>query len=184
MSDSETVVADPAVLAAWQSGPRWFHVVVAMIHDDDVEARRLEIAGLLGEDLVAVAAPRQPHVTIWAAGFEPDLNLPDGGTIPLQVGGPDSFASAAYLQVSGPGVQRVRSRMTADGFPEVREAPFVPHVTVGTYLRRVPMSEVHARLTEWADPGPIPVTGHIRHLVVDTRSSVGALVEPPAAGGR
>ena len=174
----QTVVADPDVLAAWRSGPRWFHVVVAMIDDDEVESRRHQVVDLLGPELVSLTAPGQAHVTIWAAGFEPPTSLTDSGRIPLQITAPATFTSAAYLHVTGSGVERVRSRLLADGIPEDRQTPFVPHVTVGTYLNQVPLAQVHEQLRLMAEAPPIPVTGHIRHLVVDTRSPVGALTDP------
>lgn len=174
----QTVVADPEVLAAWRSGPRWFHVVVAMIDDDEVESRRHQVVDLLGPELVTLSAPGQTHVTIWAAGFEPTTSLPDSGRIPLQVGVPATFTSAPYLTVTGSGVERVRSRLLADGIPEDRQTPFVPHVTVGTYLHQVPLAQVHEQLCRMNDAPPIPVTGHIRHMVVDTRSPLGALADP------
>lgn len=153
-----------------------------MIEDEEVEDRRRQVAALLGRDTVSISAPGQPHVTLWAAGFEPTVPLPDGGSIPIQVGAPDTFASAPYLRVTCPAAHKVRSRMTADGLTEDREESYVPHVTVGTYQRRVPMAQIHERLSRWSDPGPIPVTGRIRHLVVDTRSPDGALTQPPTAG--
>lgn len=179
MADTLTLPPDPEVLAAWRSGPRWFHVVVALIDDDEVESRRRDVAAALGSDVLATSAPGQAHVTIWAAGFEPLVALPDSGRISLQVGVPSSFTSAAYLTVTGTGVQRVRSRLTADAAPEVRDVAYVPHVTVGTYVKQVPMTQIDDALLPFSDVPPIPVVGHIRHLVVDTRSPVGALVESP-----
>lgn len=174
----QTVIADPEVLASWRNGPRWYHVVVAMIDDPEVEQRRRDVAAALG-DLVALSTPDQPHVTLWAAGFDPPQALPDSGRIPVKVGGVDLFASAAYLAVTGTGVDRVRSRLIADGLAEDRTDDFVAHVTVGAFLREAPMAEVRKRLQFLAEPPPLPVTGHVRHLVVDTRSTCGALAEPP-----
>lgn len=174
----QTVIADPEVVASWRNGPRWYHVVVAMIDDPEVEQRRRDVAAALG-DLVALSAPDQPHVTIWTAGFDHPATLPDSGRIPLTVGGADLFRSAAYLKATGTGLDRVRSRLIADGLAENRTEDFVAHVTVGPFLREAPMAEVRERLQSLAPLSPIPVTGHIRHLVVDTRSPVGELAEPP-----
>lgn len=173
-----TVVADPAVLQSWRTGPRWYHVVVALIDSPEVEERRRAVCGALGE-LITPSAPDQPHVTIWAAGFAPPTGLPDSGRIPLTIGSPATFVSAAYLTVTGTGVDRVRSRMIADGFPEDRTEPFTPHVTVGTYRREVPIDDVLTALRPLTDTAPLPVIGDIRHLVVDTRSDEGVLTDPP-----
>lgn len=174
-----TVVADPAVLQAWRTGPRWYHVVVAMIDSPEVEERRRTLCAALG-DLVTPSAPGQAHVTIWAAGFEPPGALPSSGRIPLTIGGPDTFVSAAYLTVTGTGVDRVRSRMIADGFPEDRADPFIPHVTLGTYRREVPLTQVLDALHTLPEAVPLPVMGDIRHLVVDTRSEEGTLAPVPS----
>jgi hypothetical protein len=171
-----TQIADPEVLAAWRTGPRWYHVVVAMIDDPDVEQRRQAVAAALG-DLVVLSCPDQPHVTIWAAGFDSASDLPDSGRIPVMVGGADLFRSAAYLTVSGTGLDRVRSRLIADGLVEDRSEGFLAHVTIGAFQRVVPVSAVRDRLQPFIDLPPIPSTAHIRHMVVDTRSPVGQLVE-------
>lgn len=172
----QTVVADAEVLRRWRNGPRWYHVVVAMIDDDDVEARRRAASSLLGAQLLRPSTPAQAHVTIWAAGFHPEGSLPASGSLPLVIGGARTFRSAAYLDVSGPGPARIRSRLLSDGLTEDRSGPFEPHVTVGIYLREVPMPQVYEALAQLRDAPPIPVTAQVRHMVVDTRSPQGRLV--------
>ena len=61
-------------------------------------------------------------------------------------------------------------------FPsEDRKVPYVPHVTVGTYLRRVPLLTVKRLLAETTPLEPIRLTAEVRQVAVDTRSQLGEL---------
>lgn len=163
-----TLVADPAVLQSWREGPA-FHLVAAVLPPDGaVEQRRREIAEELG-DLVDPGPPGQPHITVWVHGTKP---TPTFGrrTVTVTVGGTATFASAAYLSVTGPSLEECRQHLAARWPPEDRGVPYVPHVTIGTYLRRVPMAEVRAALAPWNDLPPLRVRAEVRTLVLDPRS--------------
>ncbi len=179
-----TLIPDPRVLRAWRSGPRWFHVVVALITDQDVVRRRQLFADKLA-DWIQPSAPDQPHVTVWTSGFDAEPVMPDLHMIDIRVGGPATFRSAAYLQVSGPGIARVRQQLAVTNTPEVREGAYIPHLTVGTFSREVPLSHVRRRLRELPEQEQLTVEAHLSHMVVDTRSEVGALLPAdPTTSGR
>jgi hypothetical protein len=173
-----TVVADPAVLERWRTGPRWYYVIAAMIESDAVERRRRQAADALG-DLLHPTTPGQPHVTVWALGFEPARWWrPRRAT--LQVGSAATFSSAAYLSVTSSDIAGCRAELLAGGpggrlAPEGRGEPYVPHVTVGTYRRRVPLAHVRRTLLRLSGSSVQPVPATVRLVAVDTRSPTGAL---------
>ncbi|MFN8125096.1 MAG: hypothetical protein U0R64_01090 [Candidatus Nanopelagicales bacterium] len=167
-----TQVPDPDVLRRWRSGPRWWSVVAAMIDDPRVEERRRAVAAALA-DLVQVTNPGQAHVTLWVGGFDASPRLPDQRTVSLTVGVPDTFSSAVYLAVGGAWAA-ARDGLVAVNGPD-RDIPFVPHVTVGTYHQEVPLTTIQDRLAQFAGWDDLVVTAHMEHVVVDTRSTVGAL---------
>lgn len=170
-----TLVADAAVLRAWRTGPRWYHVVVATIDDPRVEQRRRVVADALA-DLVLRSTPGQAHVTLWAAGFAAEPVLPATRVLALSIGSPATFASAVYLTVGGDPVASVRAELAAANPPEDRADVFTPHVTVGVFRAAVPVAHVQQRLAALAQP-PVDVTARIERLVVDTRTD--RLCPPP-----
>lgn len=164
-----TQVSDPDLLRAWRTGPRWFHVVVAVIDDLRVERRRCDVASLLS-DLVELTTPGQPHVTLWAAGFDTQPVVPVQADVTLTVAGPATFTSALYLTVTSPDLKRLRAELAAGNPPEDRAGAYTPHVTVGLYQRRFPIAAVEQRLTALHDLPPLTVTARIEHRAVDTRT--------------
>lgn len=175
MAGLTTLTADPHLLRAWRSGPRWYHVVVALIADEDVIGRRRTVARQLG-DWVLPSAPEHPHVTLWTCGFDATPVLPATNDLTIRVGAPDTFRSAAYLRAAGSGIASIRRDLAAANRPEERPGPYVPHLTVGTYMRRVPIERVRRLLRSLPVQPEITVRADVRHMAVDTRSAVGALV--------
>ncbi len=170
---------DPAVLADWRSGPRWWHVVVALVADPAVLARRAAAVAALG-DAAGPTAP-QAHVTVWVAGRNPPVGVPDGERLAVGIGGAATFAAAAYLRAAAPAAQDLRAHLARLNPPEDRTAEYVPHITVATYRRRLPLTVARQRLAALAGLPDIPVTAPVRHLVVDCRDPMGGLRRPPRA---
>ena len=50
--------------------------------------------------------------------------------------------------LAGIGSNRVRQQLAVTNTPEVREGAYIPHLTVGTFSREVPLSHVRRRLRE------------------------------------
>jgi hypothetical protein len=163
-----TLVADPAVLQSWREGPVLHLVAAVLPPHSEVEQRRRRIADALG-GLVDPGPPGQPHITVWVTGPEP---TPVFGrrTVTVTVGGTATFASAAYLSVIGPALEECRQDLAARWPPEDRRVPYVHHVAIGTYLRRVPMAEARAALAPWNDLSRLHVRAELRTLVLDPRS--------------
>ena len=174
--DAETSeVLDAETWRSWSQGPRWYYVLAAMIRDERVERRREHVAEVLGQAL-QLTSPGQPHVTVRSIGFEPCKWTPI--TVELEVLGPDTFTTAAYLKVNSPEITQVRKKLdtVSPALPvEDRQTPYIPHVTVGTYLERVSLHEVQQALDESGSMQPIPLTAEVRQVAVDTRSTLGQL---------
>ena len=104
------------------------------VHNDDIAPAVLEA------QCHALAALRQP-------AFE------------LHIGDLDSFTSAAFLAVQEHGhLDRLRDTL-AGLAPEVRQAPYAPHLTVGLYRRAVPRAtwQQHTRALRDCPPLALPV---------------------------
>jgi 2'-5' RNA ligase len=88
-------------------------------HDDDIALEQLE-------------AQRRAIEALRTGPFE------------LRIGGLDSFASAAFLSVQDDGqLDPLRQALTQCA-PEVRQAEYVPHLTVGLYRQAVSASNWRA----------------------------------------
>lgn len=111
---------------------------------------------------------RQPHITLFVCGFEQDRRIHDDDftagqlrqqlldleqlSLPpctLQIGPPDSFASAAILSVGDPQghLQRWREAL-GRSCTEVRQAAYVPHITLGLYRRSISAQLLRQRLAQ------------------------------------
>ena len=171
-------VLNPEIWRSWSEGPRWYFVLAAMITDYRVEAYRENIAADLGNAL-QLTSPGQPHVSVRALGFKSWDWEPR--TVELEVHAADTFSSAVYLRVKSSDIVRLQSELETStvAFPsEDRKVPYVPHVTVGTYLRRVPLLTVRRLLAETTPLEPIRLTAEVRQVAVDTRSQLGELRDP------
>lgn len=99
---------------------------------------------------------RQPHLTLFVCGFPNALPQRNDDIHPqrlqaqrealrqlclepfaLNIGGLDSFTSAPILRVEPCAtLQRLRTEL-AQISPEIRQAAYVPHITIGLYRQRV-----------------------------------------------
>lgn len=147
------------------------------------------------DDMLHPAGRREPHVTLFVCGFEQPRISHDDDFTPEQLGRqearlasargpacslpllpPDSFASAAYLPVGDPGSRlRIWRDRLAREAPEIRQAPYVPHVTIGLYRRRVPAGEIRERLAALPPPPPVLPVRELCYATYDGRDQHGPL---------
>ncbi|HMO27965.1 2'-5' RNA ligase family protein [Enterovirga sp.] len=146
-------------------------------------------------DLLHPAGRREPHVTLFVCGFEQPRIRWDDDFTPEQLErqaarlgcarGPacslpllpaDSFASAAYLPVGDPQsrLRGWRDHLARDA-PEIRQAAYVPHVTIGLYHRRVPAGEIRERLAALPPPPPALAVRELCYATYDGRDQHGPL---------
>jgi 2'-5' RNA ligase len=123
------------------------------------------------------ATRRQPHLTLFVCGFEQTQAVADDDFTPeqlrqqmeglgqvqsppctLEIGPPDSFASAAFLPVFDDRghLQRWRTAL-GQSCREVRQSAYVPHITLGLYKRRIGADELRQRLAQL----PVPANSQL-----------------------
>ena len=135
---------------------------------------RLQAARRLLGDWLHPAGPRQAHISLFVCGFactraqhaddiEPLLLAAQREALEslrlapfeLRIGALDSFASAAFLAVDGAGpLVRLRRTLTSLA-TEIREAPYVPHLTVGLYRQRISATAWRRRAQPLRDCTPL-----------------------------
>jgi 2'-5' RNA ligase len=169
---SETMVAELRDYPEWHRGRQRYGVWTIPVDDPAllayIDAARQRLA-----DLLHPALQRQPHLTLFVCGFDHPTRIEDDDFLPAQLhaqieslqglgsaecelalGPPDSFASAAFIAVNDPGGQLTQWRNTLElAANEVRQAAYVPHITLGLYKRKATAEEVRRRLRE-LDPPP------------------------------
>ncbi|MCC6996379.1 MAG: 2'-5' RNA ligase family protein [Deltaproteobacteria bacterium] len=196
-----TLGPSPGVREAWHQG-RGSYAVWALLLDDEVAGGQLRARA---DAVAAAVAPlgvrpvRQLHVTVFVAGF-PALvaTRPDdvatvrlarqlgraraaAGPLALEVGGASSFQTCAMLEVTpvGDALARLRAALTAEA-PEVRFAPYQPHVTAAIYDHDGPAAPVAAALAPLRDLPPLRVAPARLDLVVFDAARDGAPLRPVA----
>lgn len=191
---SDTLVAQPRDYPEWHRGRSRYGIWIVPIDCPRV----LEYVAQVTDQLADLLHPtrRQPHLTVFVCGFEQPNRVHDDDftadqlarqvaalqslgspACSLQLGGPDSFASAAYLRVGDPEGQLSRWRQAlGKGGREVRFAPYVPHVTLGLYRRKVNANELRRRLdaVTGTQQVELPVT-RLEYASYDSRDMFGPL---------
>lgn len=119
-------------------------------------------------DLLHPPGARQAHLTLFVCGFaQPAERFDDdftpqrlqaqikqlrrsaGPACTLPLGAPDSFASAAFLPVGDPEGRLARWRaILGSASEEIRQADYVPHITLGLYRRQIDAQTLRQRLAE------------------------------------
>ena len=177
VSFAETTVAQVRDYPEWHRGRRRYAIWMIPIRCPRVLAHIDRVTASLADLLHP--SRRQPHITLFVCGFEGESVMHDDDftaaqlerqladlerlCLPpceLRIGSPDSFASAAFLTVEDPQGHLPRWRETlAAGCTEVRQAAYVPHLTLGLYRRAVRAGELRQRLERWSvsDTLPLPV---------------------------
>jgi len=163
----------------WHQGREFYCVWTLPVRDRSV-LDRLQRAQRHLSPWLHQGYRRQAHITLFVCGFEAsEAFWPDDFThvarqqqyevlkqmaptpFALEVGGLDSFASAPYLKVHDvQGVLATLREALQRISPEVRQAIYVPHLTVGLFQEKVPWPVLQARVTSFMDSEPLllPVT--------------------------
>ncbi len=168
--DGRTLPSVQRDFVEWRRGRR--HYAVWALDVDLPGVRAASEAGRAAlSPWLLPAQGRQPHVTIRVCGFpalqvhEPDdfgfdelaaqtAALARARIVPfhIEIGAPDSFASAAYLGVGDPegGIAALRRTLGEVSDADVKAHP--PHVTFALYRGAFALPEVHRRLRRWTLP--------------------------------
>jgi len=125
-------------------------------------------------DLLHPQARRQAHISLFICGFVSgrgdldddfskaqqqrqlrELGRAPGPCLSLQVGAADSFASAAILPIQDPSgqLQAWRQRLSEHA-TEIRQAAYLPHITLGLYRRSLPAEQLRERLAALQQAAP------------------------------
>jgi 2'-5' RNA ligase len=168
---SETVAAQLHDYPEWRRGRDRYGVWIIPVDApellDYIDATRHRLA-----DLLYPALQRQPHLTLFVCGFEQPTCTEDddfspaqlraqigslqglrGSACSLPLGALDSFASAAFIAVHDPIGQLAQWRSALGlAAKEVRQAVYVPHITLGLYKRKATADEIRQRLGELEPP--------------------------------
>ena len=191
---SETLIAELRDYPEWHRQRQRYGVWVIPVNDpallDYIEAARRRLA-----DLLHSAQQRQPHLTLFVCGFEQPEHVADddfspaqlhdqieslqglrGATCPLPLGAPDSFASAAFIPVIDLSGQMTQWRCALEvAAKEIRQASYVPHITLGLYKRKATAEEVRERLREIDAPSMSLRVSQLHYATYDARLHFGPL---------
>lgn len=160
----------------WHRGRQRYAVWSIPVDCPAVLARMQAARELLG-DWLHPADQRQAHITLFVCGFiasqrqhSDDFTAPQlerqsqalaqlrPRAFSLQIGGLDSFASAAFLQVTDARQQLpLLRRQLAGATREIRQAPYHPHLTLGLYRQRIAAAAWRERATALAELPPLPL---------------------------
>lgn len=169
-----------SIASEWRDYPEWrrgrerYAVWTLPVRCPQVLARLERAQAHLGDCLHA-GYRRQAHITLFVCGFPAEQAVLDDDfpasrlsaqlaaleqlraePFSLQIGGLDSFASAPFLHVSDPQARlaNLREALTAHS-TEIRQSPYLAHLTVGLYARALPASVMHPRLAAFTDNAPL-----------------------------
>ena len=169
----------------WHRGRRHYGVWLLELESEPLQQRMQRLRAQLAPWLLAAPGwpRRQAHVTVFVCGFWAPWRSQDDDFTPaqlaaqqtalasarlpplkLEIGLLDSFDTAAFLRVHDPlqGLAAVR-RVLGAQVAEIRQTPYVPHVTLGWYARAVPTTQVARRLA--AQPPLEPLQLVVSRLV-------------------
>ena len=175
--DGHTLPLEDRDYPEWHKGRVAYGVWLINADLAPVRARVAQVRKHLAPLLVPEAVPptRQPHITVFVCGFIAPAVVHDDdftpamldaqraalaaaaqGCFTLQIGGIDSFDSAVFLRVVDPegGLTVLRHALGQD-VREVRQSPYVPHLTVGLYRVAFETGAVAARLAALPPQAPM-----------------------------
>ena len=163
----------------WHRGRKKYAAWTIDIQDPPVQSR-FDAARAHLSDFLLKPYFRQAHVTLFVCGFLADVErfdddfstdglkrqlqaLKEARLAPfeIEIGGIDSFATAPFLEVfdvTG-GIEKIRNVLSST-HAEIREAAYVPHVTLGLYkdrfarkmvAERVSVLSPESRIIYWVD---------------------------------
>lgn len=178
-----TLGPTPGVREAWHRGRRRYAVWVLRVGDAALRHRAAAMADHLAPH--GVLPFRDPHVTVFVLGFPAAVPLADDDVaehvlaaqvdalracrLPpprVAVGGLNAFLSCPVLEVLDPhdDLARLRAPLAAL-HPEIRFAPYLPHLTVGTFGDTRPTHPVAAAIAPFRALPPLPLTADSVDLV-------------------
>jgi len=191
---AETLVAELRDYPEWHRGRKrygvWVLPVVQPALLDYLARMRHALA-----DLLHPSALRQPHVTVFVCGFHQARRRADDDfssgllrkqwallcreaprRVTLPLAKPDSFAGAAFIPVhDGEGqIARWRERLGSIS-EEVRQAAYVPHITLGLYRHRVDAPTIRQRLAALEAPPVALSATELHYVTYAARDSLGPL---------
>jgi 2'-5' RNA ligase len=190
----ETVIAELRDYPEWHRYRKRYGVWVIPVDEpallDYIDAARQRLA-----DLLHPARQRQPHVTLFVCGFEQPTRTADDDFLPAQLqaqiksledlhgdacalplGAPDSFASAAFIPVNDSAGQLIQwRRILEQSAREIRQATYVPHITLGLYKRKATAAEVRQRLGELDAPSASLQISQLQYATYDAQLQFGPL---------
>lgn len=177
-----TLGPSPGAREAWHRGRRWYAAWVLRV-DEPAALARMEVAAALLDGLARPVPRTDAHVTVWVAGFPSerctlDDDIPravldeqarsvESARVPaprLVLGGLNAFLTCAFLEVweVDGRLDTIRSML---GQREIRFAPWLPHLTVGTFPETVPTGPIAARIGPLRDLPPIALRPRALELV-------------------
>jgi len=188
-----TLPETPGVREQWHRGRTTYAVWLLRVREPAVQARAAEVARSLG-DAIVPQPPDDLHVTIFVAGFvharlhdDDDTDWPRllgqasavhhlfDQPLSLRVGAASSFLSAAFLEVQdrsedasedpSVGLTALRAAL-GQAAPEIRFAPYRPHVTIGRYVRATATEGLAEALRPWRELPPLDMS--FTHLELAT----------------
>jgi len=190
---TETLVADLRDYPEWHRGRERYGVWIVPVHGAALLRYIDQTREALG-DLIHASPHRQPHLTLFVCGFdgagEGDDDFPPeclerqrvalqtatGAAGALPLARPDSFASAAFIPVGDPMGMLARWRHRLQQVSrEVRQSPYVPHITLGLYRRCVSAEVLRRRLAALAPPPPILAVDELAYVTYTARDQLGPL---------
>lgn len=190
---AQTLVADLRDYPEWRQGRLRYGVWVVPVDDpallDYIRAARDQLA-----DLLHPSPRRQPHLTVFVCGFHGEGQRDDdfpprrleqqvalleahaGATCSLPLASLDSFASAAFIPVGDPMGRLDQWRLALGACSgEIRQAPYVAHITLGLYRRCVSAAELRERLGDVAAPPSSLRASELQYVTYDARDQLGPL---------
>ncbi len=193
-SPAETLVAELRDYPEWHRGRERYGVWIAPVEQPALLAYIEEARHRLG-DWLYPCADRQPHVTVFVCGFHqrtavhdddfpPDrlqrqialLDADIGTPCGFPLASPDSFSSAAFIPVGDPEGRLAQWRsLLGRASREVRQAPYVPHITLGLYRRRIGADALRQRLAEIEAPALTLSISELHYVTYDARHHSGPL---------
>lgn len=186
-----TLGPTPGVREAWHRGRARYAVWLLRAVDPAILARLDMVRDALAP--FGVEAIAEPHVTVFVAGFPAARPLEDddiaeatlaaqaealGAELPsprLAIGGASAFLSCPILEVQDPhgNLEAIRARLGALR-REVRFAPYVPHLTIGTFVDSRPTGPIAAVLEGLRALPPLALRAEALELVTFDATRAGA----------
>jgi 2'-5' RNA ligase len=191
---AETLVAELRDYPEWHRGRERYGVWIAAVEQPALLAYIVEARRRL-DDLLHPSPRRQPHLTVFVCGFHQPHAVHDddfsperlhrqiallqpaiGAACTLPLSSPDSFASAAFIPVGDPEGWLAQWRnVLGRASREVRQATYVPHITLGLYRRRIGADELRQRLAAIEAPRVALSIHQLHYVTYDARNQLGPL---------